>query len=291
LSLPLEPGRYRLRALELSGGIDVSVTAADGINEAKVTVAESGWPHEPLKLATLSSLELENATAAEQLFILERLAWSDQAATAAEVTALQTFRDLFSSEALRPGEQISVGTLTVLFTDLRNSTQLYREIGDATAFGRVMNHFDVLKKVITDEDGALVKTIGDAVMAIFRRPVAALRAMLTAQELLAAPPDGMPPLTLKAGIHEGPCIAVTLNDRLDYFGSTVNMAARLEALSTGDDVVISHAIYDDAEVRELMRAENLQAVPFEIMLKGFDEERFELWRVRKKKDFAADSRG
>lgn len=289
LSLPLEPGRYRLRALELSGGVDVSVTAGDGTDEAKVTIAESGWPYEPLKLATLSSLELDNATAAEQLLILERLAWSDQAATAAEVTALQTFRDLFSSEALRPGEQISVGTLTVLFTDLRNSTRLYREIGDATAFGRVMNHFDVLKRVITDEDGALVKTIGDAVMAIFRQPVAALRAMLAAQELLAAPADGMPPLTLKAGIHEGPCIAVTLNDRLDYFGSTVNMAARLEALSTGDDVVISHAIYDDAEVRELMRAENLQAAPFEIMLKGFDEEKFELWRVSKKKDFAADS--
>ncbi|HBB88362.1 MAG TPA: hypothetical protein DC047_12175 [Blastocatellia bacterium] len=290
LNLPLEPGRYRLRALELSGGMDVSVTA-DGVDEARVAIAGSGWPHEPLKLATLSSLELENATAAEQLLILERLAWSDQAATAAEVTALQTFRDLFSSEALRPGEQISVGTLTVLFTDLRHSTQLYREIGDATAFGRVMNHFDVLKRVITDEDGALVKTIGDAVMAIFRQPVAALRAMLAAQELLAAPPDGMPPLTLKAGIHEGPCIAVTLNDRLDYFGSTVNMAARLEALSTGDDVVISHAIYDDGEVRELLRAENLQAAPFEIMLKGFDEERFELWRVSKKKDFAADSRG
>ncbi|MBA2705055.1 MAG: hypothetical protein H0U60_14535 [Blastocatellia bacterium] len=291
LSLPLEPGRYRLRALELSGGIDVSVTAADGINEAKVAIAESGWPQEPLKLATLSSLELENATATEQLLILERLAWSDQAATAAEVTALQTFRDLFSNEALRPGEQISVGTLTVLFTDLRNSTRLYREIGDATAFGRVMNHFDVLKKVITDEDGALVKTIGDAVMAIFRRPVGALKAMLAAQELLAAPPDGMPPLTLKAGIHEGPCIAVTLNDRLDYFGSTVNMAARLESLSTGDDVVISHAIYDDAEVCELMRAENLQAAPFEIMLKGFDEERFELWRVSKKTNCAADLRG
>ena len=291
LSLPLEVGRYRLRALELSGGLDVAVTAENGKNEATVAITESGWPYEPLKLALLSSLELENGTAAEQLLILERLAWSDQAATAAEVTALQTFRDLFSNEALRPGEQISVGTLTVLFTDLRDSTKLYREIGDATAFGRVMNHFDVLKKAITEEDGALVKTIGDAVMAIFRRPVGALKAMLVAQELLASPGEGTPPLRLKAGIHEGPCIAVTLNDRLDYFGSTVNMAARLESLSTADDVVISRAIYDDAEVRELIRGENLQAAPFEVMLKGFDEERFELWRVSRKRDLAADSRG
>jgi class 3 adenylate cyclase len=282
LSLPLEPGRYRLRALELSGGQDVSVSEDDqGQPAASVTIAEAGWPVHELKLAQQSSLKLENATGAEQLLILERLAWSDQSATAAEVTALQMFRDLFASEALRPGEQISVGTLTVLFTDLRNSTQLYREIGDATAFGRVMNHFDVLKKVIAEEDGALVKTIGDAVMAVFRRPASALKAMLSAQEMLAAPPHGNAPLTLKAGVHTGPCIAVTLNDRLDYFGSTVNMAARLESLSTGNDVIISHALYDDPEVREFLASENLQAEPFEMMLKGFKEERFELWRISK----------
>jgi adenylate cyclase len=198
------------------------------------------------------------------------------------VTALQMFRDLFSSEALRPGEQISVGTLTVLFTDLRNSTQLYREIGDATAFGRVMNHFDVLRKEIADHDGAIVKTIGDAVMAVFRSSVDALNAMLKAQRTLADPPAGTMPLTLKAGLHTGPCIAVTLNDRLDYFGSTVNMAARLEGLSTGSDVIISGAVYDDAKVRKLIESEDLSAVEFDMALKGFEEERFELWRVSSK---------
>src|SRR5207237_10467467 len=117
---------------------------------------------------------------------------------------------------LRPGEQISVGTLTVLFTDLKNSTRLYREIGDATAFGHVMNHFDILKEVIAGHDGALVKTIGDAVMAVFRQPSAALKAMLDAQQRLANP-NGAQPLNLKAGLHVGRCVAVTLNDRLDYF--------------------------------------------------------------------------
>lgn len=281
LRLPLETGRYRLRALELSGGQDVAVSG-DGTAAANVTISEAGWPIQELKLACSSELHLQNNTSAEQLLILERLAWGDQAATAAEVTALQIFRDLFSTEALRPGEQISVGTLTVLFTDLRNSTQLYREIGDATAFGRVMNHFDVLKKVIAEADGALVKTIGDAVMAVFREPVSALKAMLNAQELLAAPADGSAPLQLKAGIHTGPCIAVTLNDRLDYFGSTVNMAARLEGLSTADDVIISPPVYDDPAVREFIATENLQASPFEMLLKGFQEERFTLWRVSRK---------
>lgn len=291
LSMALEAGNYRFRALELEGEQAVKVSA-DGSNSSAVTVSNAGWPREELTIGQRPTLALRNETDAEQLLILERLAWGDQAATAAEVTALQIFRDLFSSEALRPGEQISVGTLTVLFTDLRNSTQLYREIGDATAFGRVMNHFDVLKKVIVEEDGALVKTIGDAVMAVFRRPVSALKAMLSAQEMLASPPAGVAPLTLKAGVHTGPCIAVTLNDRLDYFGSTVNMAARLEGLSTGNDVIISRALYDDPEVRDFLRNENLQSTPFEMLLKGFQEERFELLRVsRVAEKGAADLRG
>ncbi len=287
LSIALEPGNYRFRALELVGEQAVRV-APEGNNSSAVTVSNNGWPREELSLGPRPKLTLRNNTDAEQLLILERLAWGDQAATAAEVTALQIFRDLFSTEALRRGEKISVGTLTVLFTDLRNSTQLYREIGDATAFGRVMNHFDVLKKVIAEEDGALVKTIGDAVMAVFRRPAAALKAMLRAQEMLAAPAPGIEPLTLKAGLHAGPCIAVTLNDRLDYFGSTVNMAARLESLSTGNDVIISRVLYDDPEVRDLISDELLQATPFEMSLKGFQEERFELWRVSKATKLAGD---
>jgi class 3 adenylate cyclase len=278
LSVSLDPGNYRFRVLELPGERSVKVFAG-GAKSASISVSNNGWPREELALALRPELELANETDAEQLLILERLAWSDQAATAAEVTALQIFRDLFASEALRPGEKISVGTLTVLFTDLRHSTQLYREIGDATAFGLVMNHFDVLKKAIAEEDGALVKTIGDAVMAVFRDPPAALRAMLRAQQMLAAPPDGGSPLTLKAGIHTGPCIAVTLNDRLDYFGSTVNLAARLEGLSTGDDVIISRALYDDPEVRELVASGEITANAFDVELKGFEKERFELWRV------------
>jgi class 3 adenylate cyclase len=169
----------------------------------------------------------------------------------------------------------------VLFTDLRDSTKLYREIGDATAFGRVMNHFDVLKKAIAEHDGAVVKTIGDAVMGVFRCAADGVEAMLEAQHALAEPSDGSMPLQLKAGLHTGPCIAVTLNDRLDYFGSTVNLAARLEGLSSGNDVIISRSVYDDTQVHDLLASNQLSATEFAMSLKGFDNERFALWRVSK----------
>jgi class 3 adenylate cyclase len=115
---------------------------------------------------------------------------------------------------------------------------------------------------------------------VFRRPISALRAIVAAQRRLAS---DAPPFYLKAGMHHGPCIAVTMNDRLDYFGSVVNMAARLERLSSGTDVIISDAIRHDPEVAEHLAAPDSQLAvePFEAQLRGFDQERFHLWRVRR----------
>jgi class 3 adenylate cyclase len=279
----LEEGRHRLRTQTLSGGQFLSV-AADGADVATLRAEGDAWPNDEPRLGARPTITLENATPDEQLFILERMAWGDQAATAAEVTALQLFRDLFATEALRPGDRINVGQMTILFTDLRGSTRLYREIGDAVAFGAVMNHFDVLREAIAAEGGAIVKTLGDAVMAAFPRPAPALRAIMRSQAALASPPDGMRPLTVKAGIHNGPCIAVTLNERLDYFGSNVNIAARLEPLSNGTDCVVTSDVRHDPEVAEMLAdsAHGLAAEPLETELKGFDNERFKLWRVTRK---------
>ncbi|HEU4595785.1 MAG TPA: adenylate/guanylate cyclase domain-containing protein [Pyrinomonadaceae bacterium] len=287
LSTRLEEGRYRVRAHGTQGGV-LLLVAPRGENAAVFRADEEPWPSGEFRLSATPELVFENATAEKQLFILERTAWNDQAATAAEVTALQLFRDLFATEALRPGDRISVGQMTILFTDLRDSTRLYREIGDAVAFGAVMNHFDVLREAIAHEGGSIVKTLGDAVMAVFPRPAPALRAVLSSQRRLASPLAGARPLALKAGIHNGACIAVTLNGRLDYFGSNVNIAARLEPLSTGRDCVISSDVRRDPEVEELLAdpAQGFTTEPLEARLKGFDEEAFELWRVMSKQEEA-----
>lgn len=281
LSAALEAGRYRLRALDARGSQNLRVEAG-GRAEAAFRLEASGWPELEPMLNPRPSLHFTNATAREQLFILERQAWSDQATTAADVTALQVFRDLFASEALRPGEQISVGNLTVLFTDLRGSTKLYREVGDAVAFGMVMSHFDILREAVATEGGAIVKTIGDAIMAVFQRPASALQAVIRAQRMLAMPPNNTRPLMLKVGIHAGPCIAVTLNEKLDYFGSTVNAASRLVELSNGEDVILSASVRHDPEVRAILEHPHtpLLISSDATLLKGFDEESFEIWRVR-----------
>jgi len=276
--IQLERGRYTLRASNAPGSISLFADA-DGVPKADLRVTQYGWPPEEQRVSLLPTLNLINATDADSTFQLERTAWSDQASTAADVTALQVFRDLFATEVVRPGEEISIGSVTLMFTDLRDSTRMYRAIGDASAFGRVREHFEILEKAIAEEGGAIVKTMGDAVMATFLRPIDALKAVWKAQTEIAE--HGEPMLWLKVGLHKGPCIVVNLNDRLDYFGSTVNITARLPGFSKGGELIFSEDFYSDPEIRDFIS----QNIPpsalsqFKGDLKGFDEP-FTMWKLQ-----------
>jgi len=215
-------------------------------------------------------MTLINHTNSPQMLMLEDGSWSKQIATAADVTALQVFRDLFSSDALRPGYTVGIQNMVVLFTDLKDSTALYQTVGDASAFGTVIDHFDILRGVITQRGGGVVKTIGDAVMAVFRDPADGFLATLEMIERIQAYNQANPgyELHLKFGLHQGACIAVTLNERLDYFGSTVNVAARLEGQSKGDDIVTSDKIIDHPAVQLILAERALLVEPFDAQLKG-----------------------
>jgi class 3 adenylate cyclase len=276
--LRLEHGRYTLRASNVPGSLSLYADS-DGADKVDIRATPFGFPLEGLHVSLLPTLNLINATEDESTFTLERTTWSDQAATAADVTALQVFRDLFATEVVRPGEEISIGSVTLMFTDLRDSTRLYRRIGDASAFGRVREHFEILEKAIAAEGGAIVKTMGDAVMATFRQPISALKAVWKAQSIIAE--RGEPMLWLKVGLHKGPCIVVNLNERLDYFGSTVNITARLPGFSKGGELIFSEDFYSDPEIQNFV-AENISPSAlsqFTGDLKGFDEP-FTMWKLR-----------
>jgi class 3 adenylate cyclase len=190
--------------------------------------------------------------------------------TVPEVVSLQAFRDLFAEATLRPGDEAAVGQVALLFTDLRGSTALYERVGDAKAFNLVREHFAFLASIVRDHDGAVVKTIGDAVMASFGDPADAVKAALAMQARIADfnRERGVGALVLKIGIHVGASVMVSLNERLDYFGSTVNMAARLQGQSEGGDIVLGRAVADPA-VKPLLA--DVPARLESVLLKGFAE--------------------
>lgn len=183
-----------------------------------------------------------------------------------------TFRNLFRPETIRGTEVIGVKDITILFTDLIGSVALYDRIGDLKAFSLVHGHFDSLGRVVNRHSGAIVKTIGDAIMATFIDAIDAVKAALVMLEEIERfnQEHGARELMLKIGIHKGAAIAVTLNDRLDYFGQTINIASRVERLADADEIYVTHDVYTCPRVRELLKG--FEIAPGKAKLKGIQGE-------------------
>ena len=195
---------------------------------------------------------------------------------------IPSFQELVAQHILPEGHWLGVKRLAIFFSDLRGSTALYHKYGDVQAYRWVCEHFKILFDAAAQHNGTAVKTIGDGVMGAFANPLDALRSMFDAMEGLAALNErcglkGDDCLTLKVGLHAGPCIVVTLNGRLDYFGRTVNIAARLSALSEGRDIVLSHAVLDNEDACALAEEQG-NVLPLATRLRGLPED-FELHRL------------
>jgi class 3 adenylate cyclase len=195
---------------------------------------------------------------------------------------LPAFQELSDQQTLPEGQSLGVKRLTVFFSSLRGSTALYHKHSDVLAYRWVSEHSKILFDAAARHNGTVVKTIGDGVMGVFPDPANALRAVADALAGLArlntqAGLTGDDALTLKVGLHAGPCLVVTLNERLDYFGETVNVAARLSELAQGNDVVISQAILNDA-VRGALAKTLGELQPLAAKLPGLPED-FEFHRL------------
>ena len=194
--------------------------------------------------------------------------------TAKRLLTNQVFRDVYGTDTIDVEQRLKITSLTFLFTDLRGSTELYERVGDLAAFDLVRAHFRVLNEIVAAEAGAVVKTIGDAVMATFPTPDRALAAALRMREAMHRLNDGRNgnDLLLKIGIHEGPCLAVVLNDRQDYFGTTVNIAARVQALADSRAILATRPVVTHERASALLEDGGLKAVPQRRALRGITEE-------------------
>ncbi|MDX1433141.1 MAG: adenylate/guanylate cyclase domain-containing protein [Gammaproteobacteria bacterium] len=259
-------GHYRVRTLE-PGGEQSFEWREGGFPQVTTDgdVVRAGAPAQP------DLLRLRNVAERRLTLIVEEHAWKRDVLTAKRATTYQTFRDLFTDQVLRPGDDVSIDHVTIMFTDLKGSTALYERIGDPIAYALVREHFAILGRAVRESDGAIVKTIGDAIMAVFVNPADALRCAVRIHADFASynETSSGEPLIIKLGLHIGRCISVTLNDRLDYYGTSANKAARLQGQSIGGDIVLSPEFAADPMVAPLLERFTVREERAE--LKGFDE--------------------
>ena len=171
--------------------------------------------------------------------------------TAKRLLTNQTFRDIYRTDTLDVDQRLKITSLTFLFTDLKGSTELYERVGDLVAFDLVRQHFRVLHEIVAlrgRRGGQDHRRRGDGDVPDAgpraRRGVAHARG----DAATSTTERGSEDLLLKIGIHEGPCLAVTLNDRQDYFGQTVNMAARVQGLASSRAIFATKPVVEDRKV-------------------------------------------
>jgi class 3 adenylate cyclase len=193
--------------------------------------------------------------------------------TAKRLLTNQTFRDIYRTDTLAINQRLKILSLTFLFSDLKDSTALYDRVGDLVAFDLVNEHFRLLQDIVASEKGAVVKTIGDAVMATFATPDRAVAAAIRMREAMSdlAAQRQHQGLLLKIGIHEGPCLAVTLNEQQDYFGQTVNIASRVQGLAASRSIVATEPVVENAQAAAVLGANALKPTVRHISLRGIAE--------------------
>ena len=281
VDVKLEEGTYLFKSNNHKGHL-VFHAREDGIDTFSLVITDDNFNGQEVEVSTTPNITLVNNSSRKQVAFIEKKDWKQEATYASEVGSAHDFRSLFPRETLKEGTNAKASEVTMLFTDLMNSTELYRNEGDEFAIGRVMSHFKIIQQIIAEERGGIVKTIGDSVMAVFREPVSALKAVERIQQIFTGSTGIGDSFKIKAGIHYGDCTTVNLNDRTDYFGTTVNIAARLVDIAKEKEIIISEAVYDHPDVQLYLnkKKDHLFVKENQIELKGFKDEEFKIKQIR-----------
>ncbi len=270
----LEPGEYRYFCpITLSKGVlTIEGEPADDVTELALTQLENSFAQEnfsapPGKVrfvmtnegAPISGLILHENEVGPEL-LPEQLGLR---LSGLDVIHFPQFKELFGDQAPSERERMRIAAVTTMFTDISGSTSMYEALGDTVAYNIVRDHFEVLFNEVEKNEGAVIKTIGDSVMASFTSNESAVKALMGVRERMAAynaDKSDERRVVIKLGIHRGPAILVNLNGRIDYFGGAINKAARMEAISRGGEATLSDEVFADAKVRGLLKQNGVREV-------------------------------
>lgn len=165
--------------------------------------------------------------------------------------------DLVSSLDIEPdGRLFPSGTVTVMFTDLVDSTAIAERVGDQKWTQMVSDHFEIVRRSVERSDGTIVKTLGDGTMAAFGSAGAALEAAVRIQRAMVGST-----LRVRIGLHSGD----SQRREGDYYGVSVNKAARIGSIAGPAE------IYASAVTAELAEGYGIAiGPPRTVSLKGLD---------------------
>ncbi|BBZ29963.1 hypothetical protein MMAD_42580 [Mycolicibacterium madagascariense] len=130
------------------------------------------------------------------------------------------------------------GRVTIMFSDIEESTALNERIGDRAWVRLIDRHARMVSREVKRHSGHVVKSQGDGFMVAFAKPSEAVQCSIAIQKHLARRPSG---IRVRIGIHAGK--SVRRGD--DLFGRNVAMAARVASAADGGEILVSESVRDD----------------------------------------------
>ena len=168
------------------------------------------------------------------------------------------------------------GTVTILFSDIENSTALNEQLGDKGWVALLSAHDALVERAVQEHGGVVVKTQGDGFMVVFGDCLAAVRAAIEIQRLIRTNAHRRlrrTPIKVREGLHVG---AVVHKDG-DFFGTNVAMAARVAAQAVGGQILVSEDV--NARLADNPDAEDIHVIEaFDTELRGL-EGTYQLWEI------------
>ena len=263
VSTRLESGRYRMRIKGEMNFDLLDIGLQDKQDKLVWKISETGTNYQT---ADFPIIRLANDTEKPQTFVLESVADDQSILRPSDLFKFPAFRRLFPTEAIAKGMSLEIGSQHILFTDIVGSTAFYKEVGDTIAFIEVRKHFSKMFQLVENQNGTIVKTIGDAVMEAFQTPK---DAFLSAEQiqLYFRPNSEETKLRLRITIHSGHCMAVNGDTGIDYFGTMVNLAAKLQSIAEAGQVAITKNVYKDPALGEYLSSLDYEKEELDFALK------------------------
>ncbi|MFO1063974.1 MAG: protein kinase [Pirellulales bacterium] len=254
--LELPVGDYCVRGTLLPFTVPFRVSETGVESDWSVSLAKAASKRAPVNLTPGSQfIRLINDSSKDFEIRLERTAHRTDALTASQVVTSALFRELFGDQVFSQGSMFSVEHIVLLLVKLCDSKQLYCELGDATAFSRIRAQLDRVCKIIREHSGAVVKTVGESIVAVFPDAEFALHAATLVKEQAIASE-----LPVSSVIMSGPAMVTTIDERLDYFGRMPHEAWDHLQQSAPGEVLTSADIAARTEIAAWLNSRAMNAV-------------------------------
>ncbi len=260
--LNLAEGAYILRGTQLPFTVTFQVGHTNDMRRIELSLARP--PAEACIRLPVGSqvIHLCNDSPSDQQIRIERVAARHDALSAAKASTSTLFRELFPGEVLATDQIVSVAHISVMRVQLHGTQQLYETLGDGPAFAQIRRSLNHILQSIKEHSGAVVKTIGEGFLAVFADPLHAFRAATEMFDSAATNP-AVNNLKISAAIHSGTALVATLDDRLDYFGKTLQCVEQMINAVSPSAIYASTAVTELPEIQEMIleRGWELEVVP------------------------------